>query len=204
MTQEALAERTGVDLRTVRELESGERVRPPRVTTVRLLADALGLRPDLAAAYRSAALVRRHLPRGRSPARRVRQAGCGLQFRHPELQYHLSRVYLQNLGERRDALAERRQAPQNGRRWRRRSNPGRRCGFPSGAILSIAVAFLLFLSWISIATYLRIFRFMAGPSVPPMRGGCHRGRLSSYCRRRLGGRDACRTLEICAGPRASL
>ncbi|CAM5722044.1 MULTISPECIES: helix-turn-helix domain-containing protein [Streptomyces] len=46
MTQEALAERTGVDLRTVRELESGERVRPPRVTTVRLLADALGLPPE--------------------------------------------------------------------------------------------------------------------------------------------------------------
>lgn len=44
MTQETLAERAGVGVRTVRGLETGERV-DPRVTTVRLLADALGLRP---------------------------------------------------------------------------------------------------------------------------------------------------------------
>ncbi|MEW1661101.1 helix-turn-helix domain-containing protein [Streptomyces sp. NPDC093707] len=45
MTQEALAERAGVGLRTVRTLESGELV-DSRVTTVRLLADALGLAPE--------------------------------------------------------------------------------------------------------------------------------------------------------------
>ncbi|GGU90163.1 hypothetical protein GCM10010211_65940 [Streptomyces albospinus] len=42
MTQETLAERAGVGVRTVRGLETGERA-DPRVTTVRLLADALGL-----------------------------------------------------------------------------------------------------------------------------------------------------------------
>src|SRR5436309_2436066 len=56
MTQEALAERAGVGVRTIRGLETGERA-DPRVTTVRLLADALGLSPDereelLAAAIR--------------------------------------------------------------------------------------------------------------------------------------------------------
>ncbi|MGW1372994.1 helix-turn-helix domain-containing protein [Streptomyces sp. NPDC002446] len=45
MTQEALAERAGVGVRTIRGLETGERA-DPRVTTVRLLADALGLRPE--------------------------------------------------------------------------------------------------------------------------------------------------------------
>ncbi|MCC2274149.1 helix-turn-helix domain-containing protein [Streptomyces sp. ET3-23] len=44
MTQEILAERAGVGVRTVRGLETGERA-DPRVTTVRLLADALGLGP---------------------------------------------------------------------------------------------------------------------------------------------------------------
>ncbi len=44
MTQEALAERAGVGVRTVRGLETGERA-DPRVATVRLLADALELRP---------------------------------------------------------------------------------------------------------------------------------------------------------------
>ncbi|WP_344022685.1 NACHT domain-containing protein [Streptomyces luteireticuli] len=44
MTQETLAERAGVGVRTVRGLETGERA-DPRVATVRLLADALGLRP---------------------------------------------------------------------------------------------------------------------------------------------------------------
>ncbi|UKY53504.1 NACHT domain-containing protein [Streptomyces inhibens] len=56
MTQEALAERAGVGVRTIRGLETGERA-DPRVTTVRLLADALGLSPEereelLAAAIR--------------------------------------------------------------------------------------------------------------------------------------------------------
>ncbi|WP_269858982.1 XRE family transcriptional regulator [Streptomyces sp. RPT161] len=45
MTQEALAERAGVGVRTVRGLETGERA-DPRVATVRLLADALQLRPE--------------------------------------------------------------------------------------------------------------------------------------------------------------
>lgn len=58
MTQEALAERAGVGVRTIRGLETGERA-DPRVTTVRLLADALGLSPGeredlLAAAVRRA------------------------------------------------------------------------------------------------------------------------------------------------------
>ncbi|GAA0353197.1 NACHT domain-containing protein [Streptomyces blastmyceticus] len=44
MTQETLAERAGVGVRTLRGLETGERA-DPRVTTVRLLADALGLGP---------------------------------------------------------------------------------------------------------------------------------------------------------------
>ncbi|MCA6092198.1 helix-turn-helix domain-containing protein [Streptomyces sp. SCA3-4] len=56
MTQETLAERAGVGVRTIRGLETGERA-DPRVTTVRLLADALGLSPEdreelLAAAVR--------------------------------------------------------------------------------------------------------------------------------------------------------
>ncbi|MFE6685825.1 helix-turn-helix domain-containing protein [Streptomyces sp. NPDC057743] len=45
LTQEALAERAGVGVRTIRGLETGERA-DPRVTTVRLLADALGLSPE--------------------------------------------------------------------------------------------------------------------------------------------------------------
>lgn len=44
LTQEALAEHAGVGVRTIRGLETGERP-DPRVTTVRLLADALDLRP---------------------------------------------------------------------------------------------------------------------------------------------------------------
>ncbi|GGY15646.1 NACHT domain-containing protein [Streptomyces xanthochromogenes] len=42
LTQEALAERAGVGVRTIRGLETGERA-DPRMTTVRLLADALEL-----------------------------------------------------------------------------------------------------------------------------------------------------------------
>lgn len=42
MTQEGLAERSGVSVRTIRGCETGERA-DPRISTVRLLADALGL-----------------------------------------------------------------------------------------------------------------------------------------------------------------
>ena len=57
MTQEALAHRAGVGVRTIRGLETGERA-DPRMTTVRLLADALGLNAEdreelLAAAVRT-------------------------------------------------------------------------------------------------------------------------------------------------------
>ncbi|MCK7625875.1 helix-turn-helix domain-containing protein [Streptomyces sp. RS10V-4] len=45
LTQEALAERAGVGVRTIRGLETGERA-DPRMTTVRFLADALGLSPE--------------------------------------------------------------------------------------------------------------------------------------------------------------
>ncbi|MEU9192424.1 helix-turn-helix domain-containing protein [Streptomyces hundungensis] len=45
LTQEALAERAGVGVRTIRGLETGERA-DPRMTTVRLLADALGLNSE--------------------------------------------------------------------------------------------------------------------------------------------------------------
>ncbi|WP_158891454.1 ATP-binding protein [Amycolatopsis anabasis] len=44
MTQERLAERSGVGVRTIRGFETGERT-DPRSVTVRLLADALDLRP---------------------------------------------------------------------------------------------------------------------------------------------------------------
>ncbi|WP_159048572.1 helix-turn-helix transcriptional regulator, partial [Streptomyces sp. NRRL F-4489] len=59
MTQEALAERAGVGVRTIRGLETGERA-DPRMTTVRLLADALQLTAEgrerlLAAAVRRTA-----------------------------------------------------------------------------------------------------------------------------------------------------
>ena len=46
LTQEELAERSGLSVRSVRDLESG-RVRTPRQQTVRLLADVFGLHgPD--------------------------------------------------------------------------------------------------------------------------------------------------------------
>jgi transcriptional regulator with XRE-family HTH domain len=43
LTQEELAERAGISVRAVGKLESGETCRP-RPATVRMLADALGLR----------------------------------------------------------------------------------------------------------------------------------------------------------------
>lgn len=42
LTQEQLAERTGLSVRTIRNLERG-RITSPRAQSVRLLADALGL-----------------------------------------------------------------------------------------------------------------------------------------------------------------
>src|SRR5205085_404303 len=45
LTQEELAERSGLSVRTIRRLETGESVNP-QLDTVRLLADALGLTPD--------------------------------------------------------------------------------------------------------------------------------------------------------------
>ncbi|GHF52317.1 hypothetical protein GCM10010218_37210 [Streptomyces mashuensis] len=63
MTQEDLAEHAGVGVRTVRGLETGERA-DPRVTTVRRLADALGLTPE-AREELLAAAVRRTGPGGR-------------------------------------------------------------------------------------------------------------------------------------------
>ncbi|GAA2686246.1 NACHT domain-containing protein [Streptomyces lunalinharesii] len=57
LTQEALAERAGVGVRTIRGLETGERA-DPRVTTVRLLADALGLRPEERERLLSTAVLR--------------------------------------------------------------------------------------------------------------------------------------------------
>ncbi|MGW1196381.1 helix-turn-helix domain-containing protein [Streptomyces sp. NPDC002536] len=57
MTQEALAERAKVGVRTIRGLETGERA-DPRVTTVRLLADALGLGPEEREALLAAAVRR--------------------------------------------------------------------------------------------------------------------------------------------------
>ncbi|MFF4607256.1 helix-turn-helix domain-containing protein [Streptomyces sp. NPDC001339] len=57
MTQEVLAERAKVGVRTIRGLETGERA-DPRVTTVRLLADALGLSPGESEELLAAALRR--------------------------------------------------------------------------------------------------------------------------------------------------
>jgi transcriptional regulator with XRE-family HTH domain len=45
LTQEDLAERTGLAVRTIRRLETGESANP-QLDTVRLLADALSLKPD--------------------------------------------------------------------------------------------------------------------------------------------------------------
>ncbi|QHC23454.1 CHAT domain-containing protein [Streptomyces sp. GS7] len=57
MTQEELAERSGVGVRSIRGLETGERS-DPRVTTVRLLADALELGPEEREELLSAAVRR--------------------------------------------------------------------------------------------------------------------------------------------------
>ena len=57
LSQEQLAERAGLSARTIRELEAG-RVRRPRGTSVRLLAQALGLRGSLGQAFEAAARTR--------------------------------------------------------------------------------------------------------------------------------------------------
>lgn len=54
LTQEALAERAGLSVRGIQDLERGVRS-APRMDTVRLLADALRLRDDARAAFRAAA-----------------------------------------------------------------------------------------------------------------------------------------------------
>jgi len=54
LTQEALAERAGVSVRSIRDLEGGALHRP-RADTVRLLAEALGLPPDAHATFIAAA-----------------------------------------------------------------------------------------------------------------------------------------------------
>jgi transcriptional regulator with XRE-family HTH domain len=54
LTQEGLAERAGLSARGVQDLERGVRV-APRLDTVRLLADALGLDPEVRAGLIAAA-----------------------------------------------------------------------------------------------------------------------------------------------------
>ncbi|MFB7741144.1 helix-turn-helix domain-containing protein [Streptomyces sp. NPDC056132] len=65
LTQEALAERAGVGVRTIRGLETGERA-DPRMTTVRLLADALDLSSEGRERLLAAAV--RRTPDGDGPA----------------------------------------------------------------------------------------------------------------------------------------
>ena len=50
LTQDELAAKAGVSVRNLRDIETG-RVARPRVSTVRLLAHALGLAPDDFAAF---------------------------------------------------------------------------------------------------------------------------------------------------------
>ncbi|MEV6492249.1 helix-turn-helix transcriptional regulator, partial [Actinoplanes sp. NPDC051633] len=54
LTQEELATRTGLSVRSIRDVESG-RVSRPRISTVRLLADAFGLTGDDRAEFVAAA-----------------------------------------------------------------------------------------------------------------------------------------------------
>ena len=66
LSQEELSERSGVSVRGLRDLERGARV--PRLTTVRLLADALGLNPAGQAELLSAARPETAEPSPVSPA----------------------------------------------------------------------------------------------------------------------------------------
>ena len=69
LSQAALAERAGLSLRGVSDLERGAR-RTPQQATVRLLAGALGLRPEATAAL-EAVVARRRGPPGSAAARAV-------------------------------------------------------------------------------------------------------------------------------------
>ena len=80
LSQEELAERAGLSLRGISDLERGVR-RAPHLTTVRLLADALALSPadrdallaaarPVSAAGHACGRARSHPPRSRCPSRR--------------------------------------------------------------------------------------------------------------------------------------
>jgi transcriptional regulator with XRE-family HTH domain len=88
LSQEQLAERAGLSARTIRELEAG-RVRRPRGTSVRLLAQALRLRGSLRQAFEAAA--RTHPPaqtgdpvrRGGDEGGRAPTGGAGVLAEQP-------------------------------------------------------------------------------------------------------------------------
>jgi tetratricopeptide (TPR) repeat protein/transcriptional regulator with XRE-family HTH domain len=67
LSQERLAQRSGLSARTIRDLEAG-RVRRPRGASVRLLADALRLEGTLRAAFEAAARDGNRLERAGLPA----------------------------------------------------------------------------------------------------------------------------------------
>jgi transcriptional regulator with XRE-family HTH domain len=73
LTQEELAERAGISVRAVGKLESGATCRP-RPTTVRMLADALGLREPERTLFTSSAFGIRLL---RPLAPRLVRTGSG-------------------------------------------------------------------------------------------------------------------------------
>ena len=92
LSQEALAERAGLSLRGVSDLERGAR-RVPQRATVRLLAGALGLRPEAAAALEGA-VVRRLGPgqaaAGSPPAQGPASAGGAAPSVPQNLPVHLT------------------------------------------------------------------------------------------------------------------
>src|SRR5438309_6228526 len=66
LTHEQLAERAGLSVRGISDLERGVRAQP-RAYTVRQLADALGLSPDDRITFETAARSEVPLPRGQGP-----------------------------------------------------------------------------------------------------------------------------------------